>query len=138
MQSPVKQACCPGKTRHAIEIFDRHLCPAFAHTVEHRHDDDAVAFVVHIHANVTVVGPGDGTHPRIGLVVPCVVSILRLVVHFDEGLPRVELSAHLQEVRPGEHLGRKAPADIHNAAHDGNVTWCEVHAYIPSCDAAEL
>jgi hypothetical protein len=30
MQTSVKQAGCPSKTRHDIEIFDGHVCPAFA------------------------------------------------------------------------------------------------------------
>ena len=126
MESTVQQACCPSKTRHDIEIFDRHVCPAFANTVEHRHDDNAVSFVVYRHPNITVVGPGDGTHPRIRLVVPGVVCILGLVIHFDEGLPLVELSEKIQEVRPGKRLGRKAPADIDDAAYDRDVTGREV------------
>ena len=99
MASSVQQTCCPSKTRHDIEIFDGHVCPTLADTIEHRHDDNAVAFVVYCHPQVTVVGPSDGTHPWIGLVVPCVVFLLRLVVYFDKGLPLVELSEQIKEFR---------------------------------------
>src|SRR5215475_2005885 len=112
MASSVQQTCCPSKTRHDIEIFDGHLCPTLADTIEHRHDDNAVTFVVYRHPKITVVGPGDGTHPRIGLVMPGVVFLLGLVVHFDEGLPLVELSKMIKELRHGDRLSRKAPADI--------------------------
>src|SRR5262249_10614415 len=130
MASSVQQTCCPSKTRHDIEIFDGHVCPTLADTIEHRHDDHAVAFVVYCHPKVTVVGPSDGTHPWIGLVVPYVVFLLRLVVYFDKGLPLVELSEQIKEFRPGECLRRKAPADIHNAAHDWDITRREVHAHL--------
>src|SRR5262245_62281985 len=138
MESSVQQTCCPSKARHEIEIFDGHVCPTLADTIEHRHDDNAVTFVVYRHPKITVVSPGDGTHPRIGLVVPCVVFLLGLVVHFDEGLPLVELSEQIQELRPGERLRRKAPADIHNAAHDWDITRREVHAHLSVCDARQF
>src|SRR5262249_26434307 len=112
--------------------------PPLPDTIDHRHDDNTVTFVVYRHPKVTVVGPGDGAHPRIGLVVPGVVSLLRLVVYFDKGLPLVELSEQIKELRPGECLGGKAPADIHNAAHDWDVTGREVHPYLSVCDARQF
>src|SRR5262245_6471285 len=138
MASSVQQTCCPSKTRHDIEIFDRHVCPTLTDTIEHCHDDNAVTFVVYRHPKITVVGPDDGTHPRIGLVVPCVVCLLGLVVHFDEGLPLVELSKKIKELRPGERRSRKAPADIHNAAYDRDVTGREVHPHLSVCDARQF
>src|SRR2546422_4275899 len=88
-----------------------------------------MALFVDIHPHIAIVRAGDRTHPRIGLVLPGVVCVPWLVVDFDEGLPLVELPKHLQELRPGYWLSRKASADIDNAAHNGDIARREVHAH---------
>src|SRR5207249_4070527 len=67
-----------------------------------------------------------------------VVCVPWLVVDFDEGLPLVKLPKQLQELRPGDRLSRKAPANIDDAAHNGDVARCEVHAHTAVGDAAQL
>src|SRR5262249_55481331 len=128
----------PLETGHDVEILDPYLRPTLADTVEHRHDDNASAFFVQVHANVTVIGAGDRTDPRVWLVVPCVIFSLWLGVDFYEGLAPVKLSEYLKALCPGERLHRKTPADIHDAAYDRNVTGREVHAHALVGDAAEF
>src|SRR2546422_133943 len=126
MESAVQQAICPRITRHNVQILDPDVRPPLANTVYHRHDDNAMALFVDIHPHIAIVRAGDRTHPRIGLVLPGVVCVPWLVVDFDEGLPLVELPKHLQELRPGYWLSRKASADIDNAAHNGDIARREV------------
>jgi len=84
MHPAVKQAIGAIESRHEVEVFDCYLRATFTHTVEDRHDHNAVSFVININPDMTVVGACHCTHPWVRFVVPGFDISARLIWSFEK------------------------------------------------------
>ena len=91
MHPAVEQAIGAIESRHEVEVFDSYLRATFTHTVEDRHDHNAVSFVININPDMTVVGACHCTHPWVRFVVQGFAISARLIVNLYERLAFVEL-----------------------------------------------
>ena len=90
MHRAIEQAIGAIESRHQVEVFDAYLRATFTHTVEDRHDHNAVSFVINVNPDMTVVGACHCTHPWVGFEVPGFAISARLIVNLYERLAFVE------------------------------------------------